>query len=102
MLKKLQGIGEAIVTGIGEGILLGAVNSIKVLVANPRALIAVLVLAILGYDLVTGGKVGGIQFVALKVREIFELTKDVSWPQACTILGTLGIGYLVLDKLKKP
>lgn len=107
MLKKLQGIGEAIVTGIGDVlvgiilVLLSFFNSLKALVANPRALIAVIVLAALGYDLVTGGKLGGIAFVAAKVREIFEITKDISWAQATAVLGTLGIGYMVLDKLKK-
>lgn len=101
MLKKLQGIGEAIVTGLGD-VLVGIINAIKALVANPRALIAVIVLAALGYDLVTGGKLGGIAFVAAKVREIFEITKDITWAQTTAILGTLGIGYLVLKELRKP
>lgn len=100
MVKKLQGIGEAIVTGLGD-IIIGAINAIKTLVASPRALIAVIVIAALGYDLVTGGKLGGIAFVAAKIREIFEITKDISWAQTTAVLGTLGIGYMVLDKLKK-
>lgn len=100
MIKKLKDFGLAIYTSLTETVL-GFLGAVKALAGNPRGLVLFLVLCAFSYDFATGGKLGSINFIATKVKELFELSKEVTGWQACTILGTLGIGYLVLDKIKK-
>lgn len=100
MGKKLKDFGNALFTGFTETIL-GFVSAIKALASNPRSLVLFLVLCSFSYDFATGGKLGSISFIAGKVKELFEISKEVTPWQTATILGSLGIGYLIFDKIKK-
>jgi hypothetical protein len=100
MGKKLKDFGNSVFTGLTESIL-GLIGSIKTLVSNPRGLVLFLVLCSFSYDFATGGKLGSINFIAGKIKELFDISKEITPWQAVTILGSFGIGYLIFDKIKK-
>ena len=95
---------EAFLNGLWTGftdIILGFIGLVKSLITTPKLLIVILLLAGLTYDLISGGKLGGISFIVGKLKEIVEFTKDVTWPQVTTLGVVAGLSYLVFDKIKK-